>query len=191
MTSSFDFTTRAAAAMTAQRNLHAAFREVTHRNDDQHLATRRWTALLAENQRKFIDTFPGGFDHAWEKVARGDLTDLNNLVAYLEADPWHFRSGYFKELIARRLGKITLERDVADRLIVVIERRLREGPSTFEFKQYVRLGGKLARARLIGVALELWNSVDHKTAFRARDALMRLDNPQWRDLWFNMQAKRN
>jgi hypothetical protein len=104
-----------------------------------------------------------GFDEALERMKTGDASGAEYAIAYLEADPFYFRSGYLKSTIARRLRRIELTetqvRRIQDALLAVTSkgggdevvemRPLARRVETHEFRARLRA---LATAGETGVA---------------------------------------
>jgi len=82
------------------------------------------------------------FESALELLQLGDNSGLAYAIAYLEADPWYFRSGYLKGRIARWLRQVELTAEHCDRLRNVILAGLRKG-SRYEQVEYRRLARRL------------------------------------------------
>lgn len=55
-------------------------------------------------------------DEAFGALKRGEADGIAAALAYLEADPWHFRSGYCKEALWHTLKRIVLCPDELNRL---------------------------------------------------------------------------
>jgi hypothetical protein len=64
--------------------------------------------------------FPGGLKEGLERLKRHDPSAIELAVTYLEANPYHFRSGYNKEKIAQFLKQAPLTDDQKQRLLTVI-----------------------------------------------------------------------
>ena len=60
--------------------------------------------------------FPGGLTKQFELLEAGDPEAIEMAVRYLEADPWYFRSGYYKADMLRFLRKHPLSDDQSARL---------------------------------------------------------------------------
>jgi hypothetical protein len=67
-----------------------------------------WKRACADFHRQFDElSYPGGAER-WAALMRSDSSEIEVAINYLEADPWHFRSGYQKEAIWDRLKKVPL-----------------------------------------------------------------------------------
>jgi hypothetical protein len=75
-----------------------------------------WGKACEEFHRRFDDLiFPGGSER-WEAFLRRDPAEVNSAVAFLEVDPWFFRSGYLKQIIWDRLKRTYLNSEQMVRL---------------------------------------------------------------------------
>ncbi|MHA3774506.1 hypothetical protein ACXR0O_23525 [Verrucomicrobiota bacterium sgz303538] len=75
------------------------------------------------------------------ELSSGDPTLVDWAVAYLEVDPFHFRSGYYKSWIIRRLKRAPLARDHKERLRAVVLRALDDPHRAPSY--YLRLAASL------------------------------------------------
>lgn len=103
------------------------------------------------------------FEAALEGLRDGDTGGAEYAIAYLEADPWYFRSGYLKGRIARWLRQVELSESHCERLRTVLLGALQKG-SRYEQVDYRKLArrldtpafrvelGKLARSKDEGIA---------------------------------------
>jgi uncharacterized protein (TIGR02996 family) len=81
----------------------------------------------------------------WEDLRRlrsGDAAALETAVAFLEADPWFFRSGYAKESLIRFLCRLELAQEHVARLRRVVLAAV-DGRHRREFRSYCRLARKV------------------------------------------------
>ena len=85
------------------RELYARI-HLTFATRDQSPAQREaWSRACAEFHGRYGSlSYPGG-DSRWEALMSLDSAEIETAIAFLEADPFHFRSGYMKEAIWRRL----------------------------------------------------------------------------------------
>ncbi len=86
--------------------------------------------------------FPGGVK-CWTSLLARDPAEMEAALAFLEVDPWFFRSGYLKQIIWSRLKKSLLTQQQEDRLEIIAVSYLRR-PTYREFwhmARYVRVRG--------------------------------------------------
>lgn len=82
----------------------------------------------------------------WSAVANlsaGDATGTPTCLAFLEADPWCFRSGYVKETIIRHLRHVDLSPQERERVIEILVFAVKSGPRR-EFREYCRTARALS-----------------------------------------------
>jgi hypothetical protein len=101
----------------------------------QQLLDAFWTALDA--------AYPPGFDADFEKLPfHRDLQALETAVAFLEADPYFFRSGYIKEKLLRYIRGYHLPPEYVTRLHRVILHAVDQHYGR-EFGEYRKLAHRL------------------------------------------------
>src|SRR4051812_19999705 len=109
--------------------------------DSAPAAYAAWKAATEEAKAAHDAMYPRDL---WELVAElkvGSHAAVQFALRFLEVDPWCFRSGYAKELIARRLRKVEVTDEQRDRLGKVLIHAVDVGDRR-EFSEYC----KLARA---------------------------------------------
>jgi hypothetical protein len=125
----------------------------------------------AQRFHQAIDTaYPPGFWDDFERLSKGDVTALESAVAFLEADPWFFRSGYIKGYLIRYINRIELPPGYADRLRRMVLSAT-EGRQWREFRAYCRLARKLDSPELRAELTRLLDHPDPAVRRRARWAL--------------------
>jgi hypothetical protein len=103
-----------------------------------------WDVAILEFGRRFGATaFPGGCE-LYERFTKGDATVLEAVLRFLEADPLHFRSGYMKEAIWRRLARMDLDEKARSRLEQATLKRLTR-PISRDFWYWCRAISRIAR----------------------------------------------
>jgi hypothetical protein len=90
---------------------------VKHRNTDEQAWHRATQEFHAAYDRL---AFPGGLKEGLERLKQHDPSAIKLAVIYLEANPYHFRSGYSKEKIAQILKQVPLTDDQKQRLLTAI-----------------------------------------------------------------------
>ncbi len=109
-----------------------------------------WSAKLRDHEpaqyQDLLNILWGAQSRALPSCDPDFLTRLNDdqpleielAIAFLEADPWFFRSGYEKQAITHRLKRVRLDPSHQDRLRTVIL-RLVDTHDRREFRHYARL----------------------------------------------------
>lgn len=125
---------------------------------------QRWTeeARLASEA---LDT-----EAMLERLRAGEADAVEWGIAFLEADPYAFRTGYTKAKIARYLRKATLSPEQSARLRAVVLTAIGRG-SRFEFVEYARLARRLDSPEFRKDAEQLLKDAPHSVARRARTVL--------------------
>lgn len=121
------------------------------------------------------DAYPPEFWEVFCEVKRGESTDFEPLIAFLEANPYFFRSGYVKESILDLLRKRANDLDPREieRLEATIIRAF-EKPNR-EFRYYLRLAKKLRSERLLSAIRTLADSPQARTRSAVESALSYLE----------------
>ena len=111
--------------------------------------------------------YPPDFWENFERLKAGDADAAEMAIAFMEADPWFFRSGYVKQRLATYLKRVKLTPHDQDRLrsviVQVVQRR-----AAHEYSQYRRLARVLATPDLQRDLHTLAGSEDVAMARRAR-----------------------
>lgn len=106
---------RGEAARLAHETVNRAFREhVRERELD------RYAALLADFREKTAAALPSTDPAFMPGLADGHVRFVEAAIAFLEADPWFFRSGYEKQNIIRHLKRAQLTAAQRERLARVV-----------------------------------------------------------------------
>jgi hypothetical protein len=133
---------RGEAARLAHEEVNAAFRaHVREREPD------RYDALLADFREKTAAALPStdpafmpglANGHARFVVPKARQRNVDVGIAFLEADPWFFRSGYEKQNIIRHLKRAALTEAQRMRLARVVLAAI-DGRDRVEFRHFGRL----------------------------------------------------
>ena len=153
----------------------AAMREAgVDRRDPKAQVTLAWRDATAQLRAALERAYPPTFFDSLEAVKQGKRSGLDEVIDFLEADPWFFRSGYVKATALRAIKRVPLEPDEAERLrrviLDIVERRDRR-----EFRDYCRLARHLATPGFRSKVEERVTSADPAVARRARWVLAALD----------------
>ncbi len=137
----FDWLARAERAEQARASLNAA--AVLRGSLPGDLEASAVHALAAGRCQAAIEAaYPIGFHQQLDRLQAGDREGLPLVLAFLEADPYVFGSGYAKERALRALKRITLTNGEVDRLRRIVIAAV-EGPDQRTFHAYRRLAGHL------------------------------------------------
>lgn len=181
----FPYAERAAAAREAMAAIRPTFAAVTDRWNLADPNTIAWKHAIATAWAAIDAAYPPGYRAAFEDLRAGDGSGIDLLIAFLEADPMFFRSGYEKERLLQRLKRAPLEPEQAERLRGVVTLIVRTRDAR-EFRYYCRLAHRVdapaLRATLAGLAADpdndqrrratwMLDSLDHAArAARGRQA---------------------
>jgi len=143
---------RAEYMTQVHRHLHDAFAKRDVSNEDR----KAWSMLATEfgEARRLL------YDDLEQTLAvakKGDSGATDRLVTFLEADPWCFRSGYFKGRAYEALRQIKLDEAQTQRARRILLIAVQAGPRT-EFRSACRLARIVADAELIGELRQLMAS---------------------------------
>jgi hypothetical protein len=147
--------------------LHQRLMEtVRHRNEskERFVAWQEASAVLLASYDRL--SFPGGLARELALLKVGNSEAIELAVRYLEADPWHFRTGYNKEDIIRQLRKHPLTEDQCARLRMVILNRV-HGRPVREMRSYARLASNVSSPEF---EAELMNIATNSSDSSARHA---------------------
>jgi len=117
--------------------------------------------------------FPGGLSDGLRRLSEGDATAVEAAVAFLEADPWFFRSGYIKADLIRYLKRLPLTDSQLARLRSVVLRRI-AGPDRREFRSYAQLAPHVSTPGFEQAVRDATASDEPGVARRARWVLQAL-----------------
>jgi hypothetical protein len=76
----------------------------------------QWTRACAEFRARYSTSFYPGGDSNLDALKRHEPAAIQLGLDFLEADPWHFRSGYTKEEVWIRLRRAPLDKRERSRL---------------------------------------------------------------------------
>ena len=108
----------------AYRELHRKIHETVVHRDESREANQVWRAAC-EAFHSFESPMFEVFTESGQALLKtGDGGMVDWAIAYLEVDPFHFRSGYDKSLLVRRLKWLVLLPEHQERLRVVVLRAL-------------------------------------------------------------------
>ncbi len=177
---------QALAVRNAQelRRLYARIGETLPYRSNSANGRAAWEAACREFHERFGHLFFPGGEQAWSGFLRGEAAYIANALAFLETDPWSFRSGYHKQIVWRRLKRLPLSAEDNQRLEQValsyLSKRVRW--EFWHMAKYMRIRG----------GSEFWKSVESlsMSAERAPNSikatwllLVRANAPVRRCIW--------
>ena len=115
--------------------------------------------------------FPGGLSREFELLRIGDPTAIEMAVRFLEANPWYFRSGYYKADILKLLRKHPLSEEQCARMRTLILERVRGRPVR-EIRAFARFAPKVTTPEF---EIEIVNIAENAKRHAARHAQWVLD----------------
>jgi hypothetical protein len=124
---------RGEAARLAHEAVNRAFREHVRERDPDH-----YDALLQKFRTTTAAALPSTDRAFMPALAKGHVRFVEAAIAFLEADPWFFRSGYEKQNLIRHLKRSRLTEVQRERLARVVLAAI-DGRDRMEFRHYCRL----------------------------------------------------
>lgn len=124
-------------AHRAVHEAHAAYRK----NPTNDALKAAWQDAAASFHRVLTE-YPAGFWRALDAVNTGESSGLLDLLAFLEADPWCYRSGYAKSAALKAVTRIPLDDTAIQRLQAVVLDAV-DGRDRREFRWYCRLARRV------------------------------------------------
>ncbi len=121
------------AARLAHEAVNRAFREHVRERDPD-----RYDALLQDFRLKTAAALPSTDPAFRPGLADGHIRFVEAAIAFLEADPWFFRSGYEKQKIIQHLKRSRLTEPQRLRLARVVLQAI-DSRDRIEFRHYGRL----------------------------------------------------
>jgi hypothetical protein len=130
------------------------------------------TAAWQEAARTFYTAydklaFPGGLSREFELLRVGDVTAIEMAIQFLEANPWFFRSGYYKVDILKVLRKHPLSDEQCARMRKVILERVRDRPVR-EMRGYARFAPKVSTPQFEAEITNIGESANRHAARHAQ-----------------------
>ncbi len=125
--------------------------------------------------REAIDgAYPPGFWDAYARLRDRDPAGLETAIAFLEADPWLFRSGCVKAALIRYINRLELLPGQRARLRAVVPAAV-DHRDRREFRAYCRLARRLDAAEFRRALEGRAKDVEPRVRQRARWVLVALD----------------
>jgi hypothetical protein len=118
--------------------------------------------------------YPAGFWRDFERLSTGDAAGLESAIAFLEADPMFFRTGYIKAKLIRYIKPGMITPADATRLqsavLSVVDTR-----DDRDFRAFCRLARKVDAPKLRAALMQRLTHQDHNIRRRASWVLEALD----------------
>ncbi len=152
-----------------ERGLQQA-RSDAARNKGQAAQEPLHDALMAAKKRLYSPQFEDGI----EQLKQGDYSGAEYAISYIEADPFHFRSGYTKQRYARYLRRVELTEPDRERLRAAILASFRKGQRD-DVAEYVRLGVTMDSKRFRKDVETMTRDPDEGVRWRAGRLLLGLE----------------
>jgi hypothetical protein len=154
---SFDYESLADAEKKARQAIHDFVDEGYRTGQAQEPTNPAFEAKHQELSKTWgkalVAAYPPGFWESFAQLQNRDLVGLPIAIEFLEADPWFFRSGYYKEKLIRYILRLDLTTNFQARLrkiiLAAVDKRYRR-----EFREYCRLARKVDNSELREALLE-------------------------------------
>lgn len=163
MTSRVEAIREASATLDA---LNKRIHETVRTRDRGPNERERWSRACEEFHRRYPTLFYPGGDKSLDALKSHDIGSIADALDFLDADPMHFRSGYTKEEVWRRLGRAPLTPTDKIRLEQIALRYLMRRIAR-EFWLMARVMSKLGSAEFWNQVAQLANSLEEPTKSRA------------------------
>jgi hypothetical protein len=161
-----DFEAWGVAAERARDEFYAAWRRSTNIAGDESL---RQAADEAQNLWSYTleRAFPPGFWEGMAAMLAGSTENVEIYIAFLEADPRFFRSGYVKSDVMRGVKRLQLTAQQQHRLQDVVLRAVDKGLRA-RFQDYCRLARYVQSPGFLELLEARTSSADPNLARRAK-----------------------
>ena len=166
--------TRRAVALVAETQARLD-RAVAERHRDA-AAWARWEEAARAWHEALELVYPPDFFETLERLRVGEPDAVEAAIAFLEIDPWAFRTGYAKETILRYIKRADLDPSQAARLRAVVLRAVDVGDRR-EFRGHCKLARRIVDDQLRIDLLARLRSEDSGIARRALWVLDALGEP--------------
>lgn len=110
------------------------------------------------------------FERAVAELRNGRSAGIETAIAFLEADPWHYHSGYLKQKLARWIRRMPLTEQQRERLRQALTSAIQKGRRE-DLSEYVSLGRTLDTPEFRSRLLKVIETADEGTAYRAQRML--------------------
>lgn len=125
-----------------------------------------WSEALSKFRLARERATPPGFWDDFERLKQRDINGLESGIAFLEADPYFFRSGYIKEWISTFVRRLPLD-DSQQRRLRRVVLHIVETRDGREFRYFCRLARRVADDKLRQALQNLLQHEDRDVRRRA------------------------
>ena len=156
------------------RDLRALVQTTWQARNKSEAAGDAWRETARQYQAVLEHAFRPDFLMSVDALQNRRQTDIEPILAFLEAEPYFYRSGYMTQNVLRWLKRLSFSVGDADRVRALVLRSVRRpGWSTRAFREYARLAAAVDSSELRVELLEASCSADSKVNDRgeARAAL--------------------
>jgi hypothetical protein len=154
------------------QDLYASLRDLREweppRSPARQNAEAAYEAAQADLAAALQNAYHPDFRSAFDALHEGRPADPTPLIAFLEADPYFFGSGYAKESVLRLLKRCDLTPSQEERLRVVILNAVQRPEWRREFRRYARLARKVEAPAFRAALLEIEKNGNLGERIRAR-----------------------
>jgi hypothetical protein len=133
-----------------------------------------WSARLGWFEETWSAVFTDAFRAAVAALKAGNSGGLEYGIRFLEADPWCFRSGYFKARLIPAIARFDLDASMRRRLARVVLAVVDDPRRRREIRVYGTLARVAATPDLRGQLQERATAADPQIQFNARQILEKL-----------------
>ena len=133
-----------------------------------------WSARLGWFDETWQTVFTDGFFAAAAALKAGDRSGLEHGIRFLEADPWCFRSGYWKARLIPKIVQLELDESMRQRLRLVVLAVVDDPRRRREIGRYGTLARAVATADLRAQLEQRAIAADPQVRFNAHQVLVRL-----------------
>lgn len=131
----------------ARALIHNTFKGLRDRSNLEDPGTKAWLAALDQFGAAMTNVYHGSLRSYYAGAIEADAMASEDLLAFLEADPYFFGSGYMKEKALTLLKRRNLKPSFQRRLIDVIVDATRR-PQRREFLYYCRAARQIGSEEL-------------------------------------------
>jgi hypothetical protein len=136
-----------------------------------------WQEAAEVFHRVINEAYPSGFEEDFRHLLSGSKEGLEGAIAFLEFDPWFFRTGYLKAELIRLVCKLPLSDDESQRLEMVVINAI-DLRDRREFRWYCKLAKKINSSTLRKKVEERLLSSDKSVCRRSRWVLSAISDRQ-------------
>jgi hypothetical protein len=126
-----------------KNSLHQKINDTVTKRDKSQAAYKEWKQAC-----RIWHNTTSATDHLWldetrKKIRSGDRETIDDVMLFLEVDPWYFRSGYLKERLIEDLKRAPLNEHNEERIRHIII-NVTKGRDRREFRYFCKLAARVA-----------------------------------------------